>query len=502
MGAREKLQEEIRERFLEAPLIVASQCEPFVHLREGVEVRCVRPASGLVTAVDPIMQASGGLWVAWGRGEADREFIDDRGTLLVPPESPRYTLKRLHLSPEEVEGFYYGFSNEGLWPLCHRVYVKPRFSWADWEYYQEVNRRFAEAILEEVGDRPACVWIHDYHLSLVAKYLREERPDLVTGLFWHIPWPSPDTFRICPQKLQILEGLLSNDLLGFQVRYHCNNFFEAVERELEARVDRERVSVLFNGRETLVRPYPISVDFEAISSDASSPEVEELLSAFREELGIQEGQKVLLGLDRLDYTKGIPERLHAFERLLESHPYFRERCCFIQAGPRGRDEIPKYKALVREVEALSERINERFATGTWTPIVLLPRLLSYQEALALYRLADVCIVSSLHDGMNLVAKEFVAARNDLEGVLVLSRFTGAARELRDALLINPYDTEEMADSLCQALLMEPGERSRRMARMRRMVKAHDVYHWADSYLSELSSIYLNEVWEAAKAVNA
>jgi len=482
------LQKTVREKLQGRRLVVVSNREPYLHEYGRNVVVCERPASGMVSAIDPVLQACGGLWVAHGSGSADRLVVDDRDCVAVPPEAPRYTLKRVWLSKQEEQGYYYGFANEGLWPLCHVVFTRPRFDLNDWQTYVEVNKKFAAAILAEIQDTPALVWIQDYHFALLPLLLKEARPDVLVAQFWHIPWPNPEAFRICPWKHEVLWGLLANDLLGFHIRYHCDNFLATVERELEVRVDRERSSVFHHdGIETLVRPFPISTDFTGLSAKTES---EEVRAEFRRLQTLREirGRRVCLGLDRLDYTKGIAERLRAFERLLAKYPHLQRKVVFVQAGPESRTAIPRYKALNEEIVRFVSELNRKYGSPDWVPVVLLRQHLSLAQVLAWYRLAEVCVVSSLHDGMNLVAKEYVAAKNDEDGVLVLSRFTGAARELDQALLINPYDTETFADTLAAALDMDISEREARMHRLRDTVKSNNIYRWAGKILSALAAL--------------
>jgi trehalose 6-phosphate synthase len=442
----------------------------------------------MASGLDPVLRACGGLWVAHGSGAADRLVVDARDCVAVPPDNPRYTLKRVWLTKEEEAGYYYGFANEALWPLCHVVFTRPRFEQADWMAYIRVNEKFAQAILEELQEEPAVVWIQDYHFALLPRLLKEARPDLVVAQFWHIPWPNPESFRICPWKKEILWGLLANDLLGFHIRYHCDNFLATVDRELEVRVDRERLSVFHhNGIETLVRPFPISTDFAGLSRQAESSAVEEETRRLQAVYGLH-SLRVCVGIDRFDYTKGIPERLRTVDRLFTKYPEYRERVVFVQAGPESRAHIKRYKELNEEITGLVEEINWRHGSNGWTPILLLRQHLALPQVLALYRLAEVCVVSSLHDGMNLVAKEFIAAKNDQSGVLVLSRFTGAARELSQALLINPYDTETFADTLAAALAMDVEERDSRMRALRATVERNNIYRWAGKVLILLASL--------------
>ncbi len=487
MWTQKDLEEFVRKQFVDTKLIVVSNREPFQHNSREGKVECIKPAGGVVTALDPIMRVCGGTWVAFGSGNADHKAADKKGRLQVPPEDPKYTLRRVWLTKEEEEGYYYGFSNEALWPLSHMVYRRPVFHKENWESYKAVNQKFAEAVIEEIGEEKSIIFIQDYHLALLPKFIKEKRPDIPLIHFWHIPWPNPETFRVCPYAEELLQGLMANDILGFHIRYHCNNFLETVDRTFEARVDRERTSVHFGGHETLVRSFAISVDFEAISSLAQSNEVEQKMMRLTEEYSLQ-GKKVLSGLDRIDYTKGIPERMMAFDRFLEKYPQYKEKVVFLQIGVLSRVHLQPYKDLNDEINALAERINWKHGSHSCQPIILARRHLNYPEIIALFRLSQATLVTSLHDGMNLVAKEFVASRFDEQGSLILSQFTGAARELDTALLVNPYDREEVAEAIRQAIEMTPEEQKRRMDRLRALIKENNIYNWAGKILGELPRI--------------
>lgn len=478
---KSRLEEVAAGRLEGARLVVVANREPFIHVFDGDQVRCMKPASGLTTALDPVMRACGGIWVGHGSGDADREAADSRGRLQVPPDDPSYTLRRVWLTKEEEQGYYYGSANEGLWPLCHVVYTRPRFDSRHWDQYRRVNQKFADAVLEEVGDEPAAVFIQDYHFGLLPRMLKQVRPDLMVMHFWHIPWPNREVMRICPWQEELLEGLLGNDLLAFHIQYHCNNFLETVDRALEAKVDLERFSVTREGHTTLVQPHPISIDTESV--EACAPADWEAENAkLRRKLRV-DNQKLLVGVDRVDYTKGIPERFRAVDRLLSLHPELRGQFHFVQVGAPSRVHIRAYRDLNEELAALADEINWRHSTDSWRPILFINEHCDAEQVYALYRIATACIVSSLHDGMNLVAKEFVAARSDLRGSLVLSRFTGAARELADALLINPYDADGFAAALFRALEMPDAEQEQRMRRMRRHVADQNIYRWAGQILS-------------------
>lgn len=475
------------------PLFVVSNREPYMHVRRGKTVETVIPASGLVTAIEPILRACNGTWIASGSGDADKATVDHRDHLRVPPDRPEYTLRRVWLPKEIEQGYYYGFANEGLWPLCHIAHTRPVFRASDWQAYQDANRKFADAVLEEMeGAKKALVLIQDYHFALLPRMIKEARPDARVAIFWHIPWPNPEAFHICPWQRELLDGLLGADLVGFHIQAHCNNFLETVDASLESRVEWERFSVKRMNHTTLVRPFPISVDFgDAEAADEITASSYDLRAQIFENLGVK-ASFLGIGVDRIDYTKGILERFRGIELFLEKYRQYREKFTFVQIGAPSRSTIQRYHDLQSEVQAEADRINARFQTKEWKPIVLMLRHHNHNEILPYYKAADLCMVTSLHDGMNLVAKEFVASRIDEEGALILSQFTGASRELRDALLVNPYDAEEVADAIHVALEMDPHDRQARMERMRRAVREHNVYQWAGNLISELSEIRIEE----------
>jgi alpha,alpha-trehalose-phosphate synthase [UDP-forming] len=480
------------------PLLVVSNREPYIHVRHGREVRCVVPASGVVTALEPILQACGGTWVAHGSGNADRDVVDRHDRLAVPPTDPSYTLRRVWLEPEEEAGFYYGFANEGLWPLCHIAHTRPIFRPSDWAAYRDVNERFCEAVVEEIATTAnPCVLIQDYHFTLLPQMLKARRPDARVAIFWHIPWPNAEAFGICPWQRELLEGMLGADVIGFHTPHHCRNFLETVDRALEARLDWERLDVNRGRATTHVRPFPISVALTDRNGHNAAAEHGTNGHGVDALPGVRRRPRFLaIGVDRLDYTKGIPERFRAIERFLERYPRYQGEFTCVEIGAPSRTSIPKYQELEHEVAAEAERINRRFMTSTWQPIVLLARHHEHAEIEPYYRLADVCLVTSLHDGMNLVAKEFVAARTDDGGVLVLSQFAGAAHELRDALIVNPYDVDQVAEAIRRAIEMDPGEQRARMRRMRSTVVEHNVYRWAAELIRELTNVP-RDVAEAA-----
>lgn len=484
---RKELQQLVNDRLKGYPFVVVSNREPYIHRWVGEEIRCFRPASGLTVALDPVMQACGGTWVAHGSGDADPDVADEDGKVSVPPETPRYSLKRIWLSKEEEAGYYNGFSNQALWPLCHIVYVKPVFRRKDWDMYKEVNNKFADAVYAEVGRGSAFVFIQDYHLALLAKMLKKRCPNVITAQFWHIPWPNYEAFRICPWQEEILDGLLANDLVCFQTLYHCNNFLETVDRILECRIEREKYAIVRAGRGTLVRSFPISVDFEEISARASTEEVNKEIEKLKHQYNLRR-EFIGVGIDRLDYTKGIVERLKAIDLFLSNNPQYKGRLTFVQAAEPSRIHVEEYKKINEEIDELVEDVNWNHEWGHWRPIVYIKEHLSPVTLLALQRLADFCIVSSLHDGMNLVAKEFVSSRVDGDGVLILSRFTGAARELTEALLINPYSVDDIASAIGVAINMPEEERRRQMSSLRSVVRENNVYSWAGRIILEIAKL--------------
>jgi trehalose-6-phosphate synthase len=483
----ERLREHVRAKLSGRALVVVANREPYRHSRKGGKVTCETPASGLVTGLEPLLRACGGTWIAHGDGDADRETSNAEGRLRVPPDKPQYALRRLWLDEAEVKGYYEGFANEGLWPLCHIAHTRPVFKPDDWRQYRRVNEKFAEATLEEIeGEEEPYVLVQDYHFTLVPKLIKDRRPDARVALFWHIPWPNPEAFAICPWRKELLTGLLGADLIGFHTQFHCNNFLETVDRTLESRIDRERFAVKREGRTTVIKAFPISVPYlESMSRD---PEGDS--RADRERVAKLTGinaEFTAVGVDRLDYTKGILERLRGVERFLELYPAYRGRFTLFQIGAPSRTGLEAYREFTRRVEAEAARINSRFGGGV-PPISLRLKHHSHEEILPFYRAADACLVTSLHDGMNLVAKEFVVAREDESGVLILSRFTGAARELRDALIVNPYDTDEVARALHDALVMDPTDRNLRMVRLRRQVRENNIYRWAGNLIEELAAV--------------
>jgi trehalose-6-phosphate synthase len=484
---KHSLQQVVAQRMRGYKFIAVSNREPYSHEHRNGKTECVKPASGLTTAIDSIMRASGGVWIAHGSGSADRITVDAHQHVRVPPEDPAYTLRRVWLPPEIERDYYYGLSNEGIWPLCHIVFHRPTFRRSDWESYQRANELFAEAVLEEASGGPAFVFIQDYHFGLLPRILKRANPKLTIAQFWHIPWPPHEVFRTFPWKRELLEGLLGNDLLGFQLPGDCSNFLDTIGHNLEAFVDYDRAHVRMGDSETAVRAFPISIDFDERSQTARSPEVSIAIAEWRALLGDMR-EIVGIGIDRIDYTKGIPERLEAIHLLFQEHPEYLGRLTFVQVGAPSRTAIPDYCQLDNWLGRRVKEINLKWGSGSWKPIVLFRRHLDQTALIALHQLADFCVVNALHDGMNLVAKEFVASRIDRDGVLILSAFAGSARELTDALIVNPFASAEIAGALHKAIAMPADERRRRMLRMRETVELNNVYRWAARFILALSSL--------------
>ena len=477
----------VQEKLGDYLFLVVSNREPYVHSLTGDKITWNRPVGGLTQALDPVMRASGGSWIAQGSGDADSKVVDGHNRVAVPPGNPEYTLRRVWLSREEVEGFYLGFSNEALWPLCHVTFTPPVYRESDWNYYKKVNQLFADAVLDEVAGRKAVVLVQDYHFALLSRLIKKQNSSLTVGQFWHIPWPMYEVFRTCPWQKEILEGMLGNDLLGFHVQSFCNNFLETVEHALEAGIDREKSAIIRGNNTTVVEPFPISVDFDALSQEAETEEVQREMENLRSEFDLKD-KYIGIGMDRMDYTKGIPERLQALDQFFAEYPEYKGKVVFIQAGMPSRTQIESYKSVMQKIDNLINDINGKYGTDSWQPVIAMNRQLTPSMLAALRRLAHFCVVSSLHDGMNLVAKEYVSSRIDGDGVLILSLFTGAAAEMREALIINPFAIGDFAEKIKEAIEMPEAERRRRMKAMRQTVADNNIYRWGASMVSRLISI--------------
>ncbi|MDB6159916.1 MAG: otsA [Gammaproteobacteria bacterium] len=482
------LHQVVRDQLRSPQMIVVSNREPYIHNRGDDGRPLVHlPASGMVTALEPIVRACSGTWIAHGSGTADRQVVDIHDGIRVPPSDPAYLLRRVWLTQEEEEGYYYGFSNEGLWPLCHLAYVRPAFRESDWRTYRAVNEKFAAVVAREARESNPVVLIQDYHFALLPRLVRQRKPNATIVLFWHIPWPNAETFGVCPWKHEMLLHMLSADILGFHTRYHCQNFLATVDRFVECQIDHEHMTVTLQGHVCQVVPYPISIEWPPRQLDHLPP-VNVARADVRRRYGIRADVSLGIGVERWDFTKGIVERFQAVEILLDRRPQLRGRVTLLQIAAPSRSKLPAYRTLQEQTLSEVERINTRFRTDSWQPIVLVDTQQTPEAVWELYRAADFCIVNSLHDGMNLVAKEFAAARDDEDGVLILSTFAGASRELLEALLVNPFDVSETAAAIETAIGMPRDQRRERMQLMRRTVKENNVYRWAGRMLMDAARV--------------
>ena len=479
-GPRQDLHDSLPSR-----LIVVSNREPYVHKRSGLRVTIETPAGGLSSALDDVLKAARGTWIAWGSGSADRETVDGNSRLRVPPDDPCYTLRRVWLKSQVVENYYHGYANQVLWPLCHITLDRVTYRKSFWDHYERANRAFADATIDEAGD-DAVVWVQDYQLCLVPRFVRERSPHLTLHHFWHIPWPDWSVFRICPQSRELLEALLANDLIGFQVPLFVRNFMDCVRESLDADIDHHRHTVTYRGHTTRLEAFPISVDFDKFNGLASSPHTVRAIGKIRRQHRLE---KVLVGIgvDRLEYTKALLKRLQALELFFERYASFRQKFTFIQVCVPTRMREP-YLSYGKAVEEMIERINKRFRQGTWRPILSITTKVDHKDLASYYRMADLAVISSVYDGMNLVAKEYAACQVDGTGVLLLSELTGAAEELDGSLLVNPYDVEAFSDRIKQALTMPPDEKRTHMTSLRRTVREYDIRRWVSEVLHAASSL--------------
>ncbi|RWO83998.1 trehalose-6-phosphate synthase [Mesorhizobium sp.] len=471
----------------ETQVIVVSNREPYIHNTRNDGIELLVPASGLVSALEPITRACAGTWIAYGGGTADRLTVDENDRVEVPPGNPSYTLRRVWLSEEEYQAYYLGFANEGLWPLCHIAFTRPIFRASDWQAYEAVNRKFADTVVAEARNERPIVLVQDYHFALLPRMIRERLPEAIIITFWHIPWPNSEVYSICPWRERILEGLLGSSIIGFHTQFHANNFTESVDRILESRIERADAAISYGGQTTLVHAYPISIEWPA-ELLARLPAVEECRARVRQRFGLPANVKLCVGVERLDYTKGIPDRFHALDELFTRYPEWVGKVVFLQVAAPSRGTLPAYQQLHDECHRSAEELNQRYGSDNYSPVLMLAEHHSQEQVYEIYRAADICMVTSLHDGMNLVAKEFVAARDDEQGVLLLSTFAGASRELLEALIVNPYDATMMGEALLQALTMTPDEQRERMRPMREMIRDNNVYRWAGSMLLDAARL--------------
>ncbi|QLH79842.1 trehalose-6-phosphate synthase [Halosimplex rubrum] len=491
-------------------LVVASNRQPYRHdYGDDGEVTVDRPTGGLTAGLDEVMRRVDGTWIAWGDGEADAAVVDGDDTVSVPPDDAEhsYALRRLWLDEDEVEGYYYEVANQVLWPLCHAALGTVESCGDAWVDYRRVNDQFADAMADAAADADGdpLVWLHDYHLALAPRQVRERTgaegsgesrhvggpsADPTLAHTWHIPWPGWDTFRACPNRAAILDGLLGNDLLVFHVPRYCEAFLRSADRGLDGTaVDFDAGTVDYRGRTTTVRAAPMGVPVDRIREQADSAEAAGFRAAFRKNRGIDRDTRLGVGVDRLDYTKGIVQRLDAIERLLAERPAYRGEFTFVQVGTESRSAIPAYADYQDRVEAAVERVNDRFATDDWRPVVYTTDYVSDEGLAGLYREADLGVVSPVRDGMNLVAQEFVAAGGDDPGVLVLSDQAGVHDVLGEhAVSVRPHDTEGFAAALDDALSMSERERRRRANALADGVEDDDLDSWLADVLGAVASV--------------
>ncbi|MDQ3076480.1 MAG: trehalose-6-phosphate synthase [bacterium] len=481
--AKKIIEKLLGDRLGDYNLIIASSAEPYTHGYYKDKLVVVRGAGGLITALEPILKLNGGTWIAHGRGAADKEMVDENDRVMMPPGKKLYALKRVWVSKKNLKGWYYGLSNEALWPLCHNVFERPVFRQEDWDSYYDVNKQFADSILKEAeGKEKVIVWLQDYLLALVPQMLREKRPDLIIGHFWHIPWPVADMFKIFPWDKETLEGMLGNQLIGFQRHSYCRNFLTSVSKTLQAKVDFDNLTITYKDRVTYVRHFPISIDYQAVAQ--SSRKNKKFGKSYIKEIVTGKYEYLSLGVERLDYTKGVLERIKAIDRFLEKYPEYIEKFVHINVLVPSRTLIQRYEDLNRELETLIENVNFKYATATWQPIHILKESLPASQIYSFCKSANIALVTSLADGMNLVAKEYVTAGPD-DGMLILSEQTGSADELQDAIIVNPYDIEALAESIKRALEMPKEERKQRMEKMRTIIANNNVYQWAGTFLNDI-----------------
>ena len=483
----ERLKEFIKAYLKDRPVFVVSNREPYEHYIDSKgEISYRVPAGGVVTAIEPIMEACNGTWIAWGSGNADNSVVDKDNKIKVPPNEPRYTLKRVWLSEEEINGYYKGFSNEAIVPLCLLAHVRPLFRKEDWREYKKVNEIFAKNVLVEIKNvQNPLILVQDFHLALLPQMIKASRPDAQVGIFWHMPWPSPEAFSVCPWRKEILQGMLSADIVGFHIQQYCNNFINTVAKELESLCDLEQFTVTYQSHTSYIKSLPISVAFTDSDNDILYDS--NIGKIYLEKLGINT-KYVGLGVDRMDYTKGILERFKAIEFFLDTYGTYKENFTFLQIASPSRESVPKFKQFSEEVTKEAERINDKFKVKNWQPIVLIKEHHSHEELGPLFKIANVCMVTSLHDGMNLVAKEYVAARDDESGVLILSKFTGAVRDLKGAIIVNPYSAEETSEAINTALNMSLPEQHKRMKKMRESIKGYNIFRWSAEFIRAITSL--------------
>ncbi len=465
-----------------AKLVLASTSEPYLHYYRGGEIQWRGGAGGVATALDSLMREYSGIWVSLGLGSADKEVADSNGKLKVPPGEEDYVLKRVWISKKEEEGAQALTANSALWPLSHTVYVRPVFQQDAWEQFKAVNEKIAQSVAEEV-DEKTVVWINDYQLSLCAAYLKKIK-NVKMGFFWHIPWPGLEVFKICPWKEEILEAILSNKVVGFHTGEYVRNFLYCVEKLLDrVSVDWQNYEVTYKEAKTTVKSLPIGIDYTRITKIAHSKTPEDV-NAQRRKFEVI-GKKFIISVDRMDYTKGIPEKLRAIDYLFTKYPEFIGKVTLLQIGAPTRTTLPEYKKALDETLEATDALNWKYSMGDWKPAIFINEFVSLNDIITLYKAADACLVTSLHDGMNLVSKEYIAS-NQGNGIIVLSKFAGSANELKEAIQVNPFLVEDIAQGIKTSLEMSEKEKQKRMKQMKKTVAEKDVFKWAADFLQSLA----------------
>lgn len=472
-------------------LVIAADAETRKSQKQNGEMALTIPAGGVGLSFDPIAKAAGATYIARGKGEDDKKAVDRHDKLVVRDADGAYTLKRLFLSEAEMADYYYGFSNQTLWPLCHVAFERPQFR-ADWyEGYRRVNERFAKAIRDEIKGLPvgrkkkAIVWVNDFQLSLVPKLLGNPKNTIVS-MFWHIPWPTWEAFRILPFKEDILESLLSCDFLAFHRGYHVRNFLDTVAREFEARIDEETNTVYFGDHAVVVRNLPMGIDTDVVKSLIQKKPDDGLFVTISKKIlaPLLPKTKIILGVDRLDYTKGLLLRLEALDHFFANYPKYRGKVSYVGIIAPSREAVPAYQQLKKDIHKLADTINARYGKNGWKPIDIIYKLFRREEIVQFYQQASVCLVTPRDDGMNLVSKEFVVASSAEKnpGMLVLSTFAGSAIDLTEALIVNPYDFDGIANAIKKALEMDAKEKAERIARMVKTLDERNIYEWAKEFI--------------------
>lgn len=485
-------------------VIIVADAETRVHKNDNGKIISTVPAGGVSIALDPIAQASNCVFIARAKTDEDKQVVDRDSKIEIADMENNYTLKRVFVSGDRFDQYYNGFSNQTLWPLCHVTFERPEFRNEWYEGYKKVNEKFAQAVLEEIKGK-TFIWIHDYQLSLVPKLLGRPKKTVVS-MFWHTPWPTWEIFRILPQKQEILASLLECDFLAFHRGYQAKNFLETVRREFEARIDDETNRVFYNNKVTTVKNIPLGIDVDVIKSLVDERNEDKLLGKIFGKIVINQDKnnednkhktikkyfeqyKIIIGVDRLDYTKGLILRLQALDLFLEKYPQYKGKIVYLGIMAPSREAIPAYSILKKEVNNFAKEINEKYKNDGWKPIHLVNEIFTRKEIVNFYRNADLCLVTPRDDGMNLVSKEFIVATatSGNPGMLVLSQFAGSAIDLRAAIIVNPYDVNQLSSAIKKGLEMDVKEKKRRIQEMAETLEEKNVYEWAVEFVGNALS---------------